>query len=157
MIENEVLFPYWDQNEIFRPVSFASYLFLIVLGAICLICTVVAPVSADGNLTNITPPEPVILSFMGGHMFGENPVEILDNETGRIAFVGDTGSKWVNLSPERGYRIRVEPAGVSDAANSPDAGVVGLMKWADKNPFGTFVYTTFIAACLIAFKKRRKT
>jgi hypothetical protein len=116
----------------------------------------VPPVLADNNttLSNITPMDPLILSFQGGHMFGENPVEILDNQTGRLAFIGNTSSKGVNLSPDRGWIIRVEPAGVSDAANSPDAGVIGAMTWAEKNPFGTFFLSTLLAAILIASKRR---
>jgi hypothetical protein len=124
---------------------------LIVLS--CLI----APALADGNVTNstnVTYPDPVILSFMGGHMFGENPIEILDNQTGRIAFIGNTSSKGVNLTPDRGYIIRVEPAGISDAANAPDAGLVGAMKWAEKNPLGTFVFSSILAVVLIRLKRK---
>ena len=88
-------------------------------------------------------------------MFGENPVEILINQTPyNVAFIGNTSSKSINLSPDYGYIVRVEPSGISDAANAPDAGLVGIMKWMDKNPFGTFAYATLIGLILLVIKRR---
>lgn len=129
-------------------------LFFMVLLAVL----VVPALADDANLTNttgnLTLPDPIILSFQGGHMFGENPVSIYDNKTGRIAFLGNTSSRGVNLTPGRGYLIRVEPAGVSDAANAPDAGVVGAMIWAEKNPFGTFMISIVVAMVIIRLKRK---
>ena len=127
-----------------------NFLFILVFLALLL-----PVVSAADNTTNITPPDPITLSFMGGHMFGENPVEILENST-HLVFIGNTSSKGVNLSPDYDqYVIRVEPAGISDAVNAPDAGLIGAMKWAEKNPFGTLFGATLAAAIMISIKRRK--
>jgi hypothetical protein len=152
------LFPHWKENEIARPVSFAGCWFVVTLSLIAILCMVISPASADNNTTNstnMTFPDPIVLSFMGGHMFGENPVEIFENNTHQV-FYGNTSSKGINLSPDdEEFTIRVEPAGISDAINAPDSGMVGVMTWAEKNPFGTLFGATVIAAIAISLKRKR--
>jgi hypothetical protein len=122
----------------------------------------IIPVSADNTTPNTTPtitpiptPFPLVFSFQGGHVFGENPVEFVD-PTGRTFAAWNTSSKGIELPPDSDYIIRVEPSGFGDAMNAPDAGVIGVMKWAEKNPLGTFVGSLLITIFLIGLKGRKK-
>jgi hypothetical protein len=123
------------------------FLFLLLL--ISLI-----PGAMADNVTNMSAPVPVYLSFMGGHAFGENPIQIIDNSTGAIVFIGNTSSRNISLQPDRGYYLRVEPAGLSDAANSPDAAGAGLMDYVRRNPIGVIAFT--IAIVILLARLRRK-
>jgi hypothetical protein len=121
-----------------------------------LFAVVAIPASAD-NVTanetiNQTPMDPLIFNFAGGHMFGENPVLFIDQSNGNTT-IANTSSKAITLPPDRDYYVRVEPAGISDAMNAPDAGVVGLMKWAEKNPLGTFFGSLILALFLMKAKR----
>lgn len=116
----------------------------VILSAIAL------PVSAIDNSTlNETP---LLLSFQGGHMFGENPVEIV-SDNGEISFIGNTSSKAIALPPDPDYMIRIEPAGLSDKINSPDSTLIDAGKWAENSPFGAFICVGIVALLLIKRKR----
>jgi hypothetical protein len=121
--------------------------------AILLILALIPGAFADGNITNQTP-EPVIFSLQGGHAFGENPIQIIDRSNGNITFIGNTSSRNIQLSPDHDYWLRVEPAGLSDAANSPDSGLVGMMDFAGQNPIG-LIFFALIASIAIARLRRK--
>lgn len=90
--------------------------------------------------------------FMGGHAFGENPV-LIKNTSGYDVFFGNTSSRGIVL-PDDDYIIRVEPGGLIDSANSPDAALQGLMKTSERNPGGTFAICMVIG--VICYRFRRK-
>ena len=125
--------------------------FLIIIALVALFAV---PASAeDLNMTNVTVP--VILSFSGGNMFGENPVQILDNSTGQIAFIGNTSSRNITLAPDRGMVLRVEPAGLTDAASSPDNALIGAIEYTGRNPIGSIAIAFIVAVFISSFIRRR--
>jgi hypothetical protein len=116
----------------------------------------ITSVMADNvtNETTVIPTEvPLVFSFQGGHAFGEKPVEI-DSSAGSIPFVGNTSSRNIELPPDFDYLLRVEPAGISDAANVPDAGFVDVRKWVENNPLATGIGAVLIAVIILKFRRR---
>jgi hypothetical protein len=127
----------------------------LILVLIGLLALVAVPVSADVvNVTNVTVP--VILSFTGGNMFGDNPVQIIDNSTGHIAFMGNTSSRNIQIEPDRGYVLRVEPAGLTDAANSPDNALIGMIEYTGKNPIGSVAIALIIGVFISSIRRKVK-
>jgi hypothetical protein len=129
----------------------AVVFFLVVLAL------VVLPAAAeDINATNTTPVYPVVLSFIGGQAFGDNPVQIVSNSTSEIAFIGNTSSRNISLSPDGGYVLRVDRAGLTDAANNPDFAFASLMNFVGEHPIGCIALVTIVSAIISAIVRRRK-
>lgn len=125
--------------------------------AVLLAALVVMPaMAADNETLNQTYPVPMVLSFSGGHVWGENPVQILDNQTGRIAFIGNTSSRNITLPPDRGYVLRVEPAGLTDAAHNPDSVLIGITEYVGKNPISCVFFTLLFSAVLSAWIRSKR-
>lgn len=96
-----------------------------------------------------------ILSFVGAQPFGENPVQIIDNSSGAIVFIGNTTSRNITLQLYRGYDLRVEDAGLSDAVNNPDSGLIGALDYVRRNPIGCIAGSFMLGILLSAITRKR--
>jgi hypothetical protein len=147
-------------DHLLDGVGGVSMRFLIAV--LVLVALLVIPVyAADENLTNVTntTPFPVVLSFTGIQAFGTNPVQIIDNSTGEIVFIGNTSSRNIQLPDpdgQQGYTLRIEKAGLSDAANNPDYAFVSMLEYAGENPVGCVALVTIISALISSLVRRRK-
>jgi len=112
----------------------------------------VLPVMAEDNET-INQTVPVILSFTGGRPWGENPVQIIESDTGSIVHITNTSGRDIRVEPDRDYILRVESAGLIDAAHSPDSVLVGLSELVGKNPIGSVFLCLILGALISAFRR----
>lgn len=133
-----------------------------ILFALLVLALLAVPVLADNVTENVTPtititptPIPLVISFQGGHTFGEYPVEF-DNSLGDPPVVVNTSSRGIELDPDPDYVVRVEPAGISDVLNSPDSGFFSLGDYAEANPMGVLFIAVLAAVVIMKFRRRGK-
>lgn len=124
------------------------FLILAVAGLLVLVLPTMA---ADNETENQTIP--VILSFSGGRPWGENPVQIIESGTGSIVHITNTSGRNIQVEPDRDYVLRVEPAGLIDAAHSPDSILVGLSDFVGKNPIGSIFLCLILGAIISAIRR----
>jgi hypothetical protein len=127
----------------------AWYIVLIVSMAI-----LIAPLSAADENATLNQTVPVILTFSGGHPWGENPVQIIESSTGGIVHITNTSGRNITVEPDRDYILRVEPAGLVDAAHSPDSILIGLSEYAGKNPLGSVFICLIVGAFISAYRRK---
>lgn len=105
---------------------------------------------------NVSIPVSVTpLSFQGAGVYGANPVEITDVQTGDIFFEGDTRSRNIRLNSTGVYKIHILSGGLTDVLNSPDYGFYLLQLHARKNILGLIAGIILLLFGVGLFFRRR--
>lgn len=86
-----------------------------------------------------SPSSQISMSFVGGGIWGSNPVEIVDKGSGAIIFVGNTSSRNVSIPGDSNVDIRIEKGGLTDLINSPDFSLNIGMRYARENIIGVIL------------------
>jgi hypothetical protein len=72
-----------------------------IIGILLALLIIPISISAEDNET-VNQTIPVILTFTGGHPWGENPIQVINNITGGIVYIGNTSSRNITVEPDRG-------------------------------------------------------
>jgi len=124
-----------------------------IIGILLALLIIPISISAEDNET-VNQTIPVILTFTGGHPWGENPIQVINNITGGIVYIGNTSSRNITVEPDRGYILRVEPAGLIDAAHSSDSALIGMSEFVGKNPLGSIFISLILGAFISAYRRQ---